>query len=60
MQDFYHEQYNSNNRAWPFEGVFKVSPGIAEWYISSYGTDFDNSDITSPAMTTVMTTVIAL
>ena len=31
-----------------FKGGFKVSLGIVQWYTSSYGTDFDSSDIASP------------
>ena len=30
-----------------FKGGFKISAGTAEWYISSYGTDFENSEIES-------------
>ena len=30
------------------KGTFKVTSGTAEWYRSSCGTDFDNSEIASP------------
>ena len=33
---------------WLFKGGFKVSSGTVEWYTSSYGTDFDSSEIASP------------
>ena len=33
-----------------FNGGFKVSSGTVEWYISSYGTDFDNSGIASSVL----------
>ena len=35
---------------WLFEKGFKVSSGTVEWYIGSYGTDFDNSEIASPVV----------
>ena len=31
-----------------FKGGFKVSSGTVEWYISSYGADFDSSETASP------------
>ena len=30
------------------KGAFKVSSGPVQWYRSSYGTDFENSEIASP------------
>ena len=33
-----------------FEGDLRVSLGTAFWYRSNYGTDFDNSEIASPAL----------
>ena len=33
---------------WLFEGSFKVSSVTVEWCRSSYGTDFDDSEIASP------------
>ena len=33
---------------WLFTGVLEVSLGILSWYRSSYGTDFDNSEIAGP------------
>ena len=33
---------------WLFEAGFKVSSGTVKWYRSSYGTDFENSEIASP------------
>ena len=35
---------------WLFQGGFKVSSGTVEWYMSSYGADFDNSEIASPEL----------
>ena len=32
------------------KGEFKVSSDTAAWYTSSYGTDFDNPGIASPAV----------
>ena len=32
-----------------FNGAFKVRSGTVKWYRSSYGTDFDNSEIALPA-----------
>ena len=32
------------------KGRFKVSSGIVEWCRSSYGTDFENSEIASPVV----------
>ena len=34
---------------WPFKEGFKVSSGTVGWYSSSYATDFENSEIASPA-----------
>ena len=33
------------------KGGLKVSSGTAEWYRSSYGTDFDNAETASPVLT---------
>ena len=33
---------------WLFKGGFKVSLGTVEWYISSYDTEFDKSEIARP------------
>ena len=33
---------------WLFKGCFKVSSGTVQWYGSSHGTDFDNSEIAGP------------
>ena len=38
---------------WLFEGDFKASLGIVEWYRSSYGSDFDTSEKASPADSTM-------
>ena len=35
---------------WLFKGGFKVSSGTLGWYRSSYGTDFDDSEIAGPVM----------
>ena len=35
---------------WLFQGGFKVSSGTVEWYRSSCGTLFDNSEIASPVI----------
>ena len=33
---------------WLFKAAFKVSSAISWWFRSSYGTDFDKSEIASP------------
>ena len=33
---------------WLLKGGFRVSSGTVKWYISSYATDFDNSEMASP------------
>ena len=38
---FYIEQRQLGLLFWLFKGAFKVSSGTPEWYISSYGTDFE-------------------
>ena len=35
---------------WLLQGDFKVSSGTIPWYRSSYGTDFDTSEIASPVI----------
>ena len=35
---------------WLFKGGFKVSSGTVEWYRNMYGTDFDISEMASPAL----------
>ena len=35
---------------WLFKRGFKVSSGTVEWYVSSYGTDFDDSEIARPVI----------
>ena len=37
-------------RFWLFKGGFSVSSCTAEWYRSSFGTDFDCSEIASPVL----------
>ena len=44
---------------WLVEGGFKVSSGIS-WYVSSHGTDFDNSEIASPVMDPLLPGLSAL
>ena len=35
---------------WLFRGSFKASSGTVLWYRSSYGTNFENSEIASPVV----------
>ena len=38
---------------WLLKGGLKVSLGTVSWYRSSYGTDFDNSEIACPVLVSV-------
>ena len=42
-----------------FKGSFKVSSGAGYWYISSYGTDFDDSEIAIPVSAALSASIVS-